>query len=89
MGITFRNMKELKEKTNAVVEEAQRDDVVITSRGKPLAFLRRFEEDELEAVVVLQSPRVQDMLSRALKDVQEGRTVSLEEYLRPAAAEER
>ncbi len=89
MAITFRNMKELKEKTNAVVEEAQRDDVVITSRGKPLAFLRRFEEHELEAVVVLQSPRVQDMLSRALKDVQEGRTVLLQDYLRSAGAKER
>ena len=40
MAIKYRTMKDLKEKTPAVLKAARRGDVVITRRGKPLAILR-------------------------------------------------
>jgi antitoxin (DNA-binding transcriptional repressor) of toxin-antitoxin stability system len=81
MAIKYRTMKDLKEKTPAVLKAAERGDVVITRRGKPLAILRHVTDAEVEGMTLLESPRVRRLLDAAVKDAQEGRTTPLEELV--------
>lgn len=85
MPIQYRTMKDLKERTPAVLQAARRSDVVITLRGQPQALLRRITREELEILTVLQSRRVRRLLEQALQDVRDGRTVSLDALLERAA----
>jgi prevent-host-death family protein len=71
-------MKDLKEKTTAVLKAARKTDIIITLRGEPQAILRRISRDELEGLLLLVSKRVRRLLEEAVREVREGRTVSLE-----------
>ena len=81
MTIQYRKMKDLKERTNKVVAEAQGAPVIITNNGKPCAILHSFSEDHAEALILFQSPQVRTLLGRALDDVEAGRTLPLSQYL--------
>lgn len=81
MPIQYRTMKDLKEKTPAVLRAAQRGDVVITLRGEPKAVLRRISKDELEGLQLLESKRVRQLLAQAIRDAKAGRSVPFEELL--------
>lgn len=78
MPLQYRTMKDLREKTSAVLRAAQRADVVITVRGEPKALLQRISKDEVEGLRLLESKRVQQLLARSMRDVKAGRTVPLE-----------
>lgn len=81
MPIQYRTMTELREKTASVPRAAQRADVVITVRGKPQVMLQRITSDEVEGLQLLETPKVQRLLARALRDVKAGRTVPFEKLL--------
>jgi antitoxin (DNA-binding transcriptional repressor) of toxin-antitoxin stability system len=55
--------------------------VIITYRGKPAASLTPLTEDDLEDFVLENSPTVRRMIGEAQKDIQQGKVVSLEQYL--------
>ena len=86
MPIRYRTMKDLKEKTKAVLGELRRSVVVITNRGKPEAILRPFSEDELLALQLLESKHVRAVLERAVRDAKAGRTVPAAAVIEEAAA---
>ena len=81
MPIRYRTMKDLKERTTAVLQAARKADVVITLRGEPQALLRRIGRDELEGLILLESKRVRRVLEQAVQEIREGRTVSLEKLV--------
>lgn len=78
MPIQYRTMKDLKERTTSVLQAARKADVVITLRGEPKALLRRIKRDELEGLILLESKGVRHLLEQAVREIREGRTVSLE-----------
>lgn len=86
MPIRYRSMKDLKERTKAVLGEVRRSVVVITNRGKPEAILRPFSEDELLALQLLESKHVRAVLERAVRDAKAGRTVPAAAVIEQAAA---
>ena len=86
MPIRYRTMKDLKEKTKAVLGEVRRSVVVITNRGKPEAILRPFSEDELLALQLLESNHVRAVLERAVRDAKAGRTVPAAAVIEEAAS---
>lgn len=86
MPIRYRTMKDLKEKTKAVLAELRRSVVVITNRGKPEAILRPFSSDELLALQLLESKRVRGILEKAVEDARAGRTVTAAAVIERAAA---
>jgi antitoxin (DNA-binding transcriptional repressor) of toxin-antitoxin stability system len=55
--------------------------VIITYRGKPAASITPLTEDDLEDFVLENSPMIQKMIAEAEKDIQDGKVVSLKEYL--------
>ena len=42
------SVRELKNQASRVVREAEREDVVVTSRGRPVALLQSLDAEELE-----------------------------------------
>lgn len=53
---------------------AERDVVVVTRRGKPVAAIQAIDDDDLEDLLLERSPKFWDMIARA----RQGRAVSLE-----------
>jgi len=79
------NTVELKNKTNKILKEVMKGNaVIITYRGKPAASITTLTEDDLEDFVLEHSPKIQKMVAEAEKDIQAGKTVNLDEYLRKA-----
>jgi len=76
------NTVELKNKTNKILKEVIKGNpVIITYRGKPAASLTALTEQDLEDFVLENSPKIRKMIAEAEKDIQQGKVVSLEEYL--------
>lgn len=78
MAIQYRTMKDLKERTTSVLQAARKTDIIITLRGEPQAILRRIKRGELEGLILLESKGVRRLLEQAVREIREGRTVSLE-----------
>lgn len=77
------NTVELKNKTNQILKLVMKGSpVIITYRGKPAASLTPLTEEELEDFVLENSPKVRKMIAEAEKDILEGKTVKLSDYLR-------
>ncbi len=86
----FTTVRELKNSTSAVVREAQQEDIIITSRGKPVALIQYLTPEDLEDYVFYSSPGIRRRLERRWQQYQRtGKTTSLEQlqkrYASPAA----
>lgn len=76
------NTVELKNQTNKILKSVMKGSaVIITYRGKPAASLTPLTEEGLEDFVLEHSPKIRKMIAEAEKDIQQGKVVSLEEYL--------
>ena len=76
------NTVELKNKTNKILKEVIKGNpVIITFRGKPAASLTALTEQDLEDFILEHSPKIRKMIAEAEKDIQQGKVVSLQEYL--------
>ncbi len=76
------NTVELKNKTNQILKTVMKGSpVIITYRGKPAASITPLTEDDLEDFVLENSPKIRKMLAEAEKDIKEGKTIALDQYL--------
>jgi prevent-host-death family protein len=75
----FTTVRELKNKTSAVVREVQRRDVIVTCRGKPVALIQSLSDADLEDYIFYSSPAVRRQIERRWRAYQRaGKTVPLE-----------
>ena len=86
MPIVVRSAKQLKDDLPRIMRDARKADVVITMRGRPAAFLRRFTEHELEGALLMQSPTVRRRMKRTLDQLRTGRSVSLDSLKKQVVA---
>ena len=77
----FANVRELKNKTSAILSKAEKEPVVITSRGKPRAIITGISEDDFEDYLLEQSPALQDALQEAAREYARKGGITLEDYL--------
>jgi prevent-host-death family protein len=63
-NVKYASVRDLKNRTSAVVRETARGDVVVTSRGKPVALLQRLDEEDLEDYVFYSAPAVRREIER-------------------------
>ncbi len=68
-------VRDLQKKIKECIDEAQRDRVIITRRGKPAAVLVGVEGDDWETVVLETDPRFWKLVQKRRKQP----TISLEE----------
>ncbi len=70
------NSRELNIHTAKVLRSAKKDDVIVTVKGKPIALIQGFSEDDLEDYVL--GKLMQKRLKRSAKDYQPEGAVTLD-----------
>ncbi len=74
------SISEIKNDFSSFVDQARTEDVIVTNHGKPVAFIRGFEdEDDFLEHKLLNDPRFQRIVERAREDERSGRTIRLED----------
>lgn len=79
--VRFVNVRELKNRVSAVIRQARRGDVVVTSRGKPTVVLHAVADDELEDYLLAHSPKFIKSLERSYREYQQKGASSLKTLL--------
>ena len=77
----FANVRELKNKTSEILRKAEKEAVIITSKGKPRAILTAISEEDFEDYLLEQSPELSDILAEARKEYILKGGITLEDYL--------
>lgn len=77
----FANVRELKNKTSEILRKAEKEAVIITSKGKPRAIVTAITEEDFEDYLLEKSAGLQDMLAEALAEYQSKGGVNLEDYV--------
>ena len=78
----FANVRELKNKTSEILKLAEKEEVVVTSRGKPRAIIKGITEEDFEDHLLENSPRFLAALEKAREEYLELGGVSVDEYLK-------
>ncbi|HVA47755.1 MAG TPA: type II toxin-antitoxin system Phd/YefM family antitoxin [Pirellulales bacterium] len=74
------SMGEVKSQFSAFVKACESAPVVVTRNGKPVAVLVGIEDDdEIERVLMANSPRLQAILAKSRQSIREGRGISRDE----------
>jgi prevent-host-death family protein len=77
----FANVRELKNKTSEILRKAEKEAVIITSKGKPRAIVTAITEDDFEDYLLEKSDALHDMLAEAHAEYRNKGGVSLDDYL--------
>lgn len=78
----FANVRELKNKTSEILRKAEKEDVVITSQGKPRAIITAVTEEDFEDYLLEHSPAFLGALEKAREEYLKEGGVSIEDYLK-------
>ena len=74
------SISEIKNDFSAYVSQAKGEDVIVTNHGKPVAFIRGFEnEDEFDEHRLLNDPRFQKIVQKARQDHRSGRVTRIDD----------
>lgn len=77
----FANVRELKNKTSEILRKAEKEAVIITSKGKPRAIVTAISEEDFEDYLLEKSTGLQEMLAEAQAEYLTKGGVSLEDYM--------
>jgi prevent-host-death family protein len=78
----FTNVRELKNKTSEMLRKAQKEDIIVTSHGKPTAVITGVTEDDFEDYLLERSPAFQKALEKDRKEYLAKGGISPKEYLK-------
>jgi len=78
----FANVRELKNKTSEILKLAEKEEVVITSRGKPTAIVKGISEEDFEDYLLENNPRFLAALEKAREEYLELGGIGIDTYLR-------
>jgi prevent-host-death family protein len=79
--IRFVNVRELKNRTSAVLRKSRQGDVVVTSRGKPAVVVHAITEASLEDYLLAHSAQMQQSAARAYQEYQRKGGIPIERLL--------
>ena len=77
----FANVRELKNKTSEILRKAEKEAVIITSKGKPRAIVTAISEEDFEDYLLEKSSGLQDALAEALTEYHSKGGVPLDDYI--------
>lgn len=86
MIMRFANVRELKNKTSEILRYAEKEEVIVTSRGKPRAVIKGVSEEDFEDYLLENSPKFLSALEKAREEYLERGGVGIEEYLKKRRA---
>jgi antitoxin (DNA-binding transcriptional repressor) of toxin-antitoxin stability system len=61
----FAGIKELKHKTMDILKEAEKEDIIVTAYGKPMAVLHHLTEDDLADYLIENDPAFKNRIEEA------------------------
>jgi len=64
----FAGVKELKQKTMDILKKSEKEDVIITAYGKPMAILHHINEDDLADYLIENDPAFKTRIEEAYAD---------------------
>ncbi|MBC8230069.1 type II toxin-antitoxin system Phd/YefM family antitoxin [bacterium] len=76
------SVTELKSKFSEYLRLAEKEDIIVTYRGKPKGILRYFTADELEDYVISNHPEIRASIEQAQQEIKEGKFVDLNTFIR-------
>ena len=76
------SVTELKAKLSDYLRLAEKEDIIVTYRGKPKGILRYFTADELEDYVIANHPEIRASIEQAQQEIKEGKFVDLKTFIR-------
>ncbi|MEC4684341.1 MAG: type II toxin-antitoxin system Phd/YefM family antitoxin [Nitrospirota bacterium] len=77
----FANVRELKNKTSEILRTAEKEAVIITSKGKPRAIITAISEEDFDDYLLEQSPELLDVLEEARQEYKRKDGIKLKDYL--------
>jgi prevent-host-death family protein len=77
----FANVRELKNKTSEILRKAEKEAVVITSKGKPRAIITAISEEDFEDYLLESSPQLLQVLEEARQEYAAKGGVTINSYL--------
>jgi len=77
----FANVRELKNKTSEILRKAEKEAVVITSKGKPRAIITAISEEDFEDYLLESSPQLLQVLEEAKQEYTAEGGVTIASYL--------
>lgn len=78
----------LKARLNDYLEQSQQGPVIVTRRGKPVAALVALtDEDELERLMLSQSPKFRAIVERSRRQIEESGGIPHEQFWREVESE--
>ena len=78
----FANVRELKNKTSEILRKAEKEAVVITSKGKPRAIITAISEEDFEDYLLESSPQLLQVLEEARQEDSAKGGVTISSYLK-------
>lgn len=78
----FANVRELKNKTSEILRFAKKEEVIVTSRGKPTAIIKGVTEEDFEDYLLENNPKFLAALEKARDEYMEVGGVSIDQYLK-------
>ena len=81
-------LAEVKAKFSSYIQQTREGPVIVTKNGKPVAVLLGVEEnDDLERIILANSPRLQALLDAAEERIQAGQGLEHEAFWEAVAKE--
>jgi len=75
------SVADVKAKLSGYIKASKAGPIVVTKNGKPVAVLLSMQdEDELERILMAYSPKLQRILEKAEKQIQEGHGIKHEDF---------
>lgn len=78
----FANVRELKNKTSEILKLAEKEEVVVTSRGKPTAIIKGVSEEDFEDYLLENNPKFLTALEKAKEEYLKFGGMGIDEYLK-------
>jgi len=78
----FANVRELKNKTSEILKLAEKEEVVVTSRGKPKAIIKGISEEDFEDYLLENNSKFLAALEKARDEYMELGGIGIDEYLK-------
>lgn len=77
----FVSVGEAKNKLSEVLRDTKKEDIIITSWGKPKALLRSLEEEDLEDYIISHSKKIRKSIEESWEAYKRGEIVEFDEIV--------
>ena len=77
----FISVREAKAKLSKILRDTTKEDIIITSWGKPKALLQKLGEEDLEDYIISHSRKIRDSIEKSWEAYKRGEITSLDKII--------